>query len=897
MKRLFYFAAIAAVLAGCSKDLTSEVNPDSQKENEINLYGGVAVEATVGEATRVAVGNDGTASLMTWEAGDEITIAYDGKSYIYVAQTAGRTSTFAPKDAANAIMAIDGTQSVAAFYNVSAVDAGAKSATFDIASEQTEGALSNKLPLYAYNASAQYAAGKIVLTMSPLASVVEFEVKASADWNADALSLAPAKDAKVSGYTTIAGARIDAATGNVDVASATPATGEIRVNFAAVKNFNGSKRVQAVVGAACFGGEGTDGAYAGGAVVKLYNGGRENFRRVIWSAEAKKVDLTTVHKHIYQPLADIMAGHRNGITTAEDMKAFADEVNGDTESYPVGAGFCNDKGIVVLNGDISLAAYEPWTPIANFKGVFDGNDHRIYDIRVAQTGRYAGLFGVMRGTLRNVDLGSKDGATYDGTSAIEMKYNADVTTWCYAGAVAQVNGGELNNVKTFVPVTTTADAKCKSRIGGLCGSAYNSSLRSCHNYGAVQNIAASGAISYTGGIAGVIDGSSNADLMLAVKDCQNHGAVKTTLAVKDCAIGGLVGLVIKTALNVTVEDCTNEGEVFFDNGSASVNHNVGGIVGSCENSCPTLIVSNCTNSGAVHSNMNGNCFIGGIFGVSQGGATIENCTNDGNINFEQTAAAGGGYTSIGGVCGQNYRQTKIVGCTNNATVKSTKLQVSRIGGIVGTHNTSTLTDCENTGDVIIEMGATTSNWEAAGGIVGFYDGNDATILTSGCANSGNVTANVYTSNASVGAGGIVGMIKLGNIKDNTNTGAVSMHNAQSGAAAYAGGILGQIYSGAGTISGNANSGSVRATAEGTSTTLAAGGIVGINQTGTVAGGKNTGSIACALYAGSAVGWNKKSVSGVGVGGSVNGTVLTAANFSSLAIGKDDGTSDGLVFAN
>ncbi len=113
MKKLFYFAVAVAVLTGCSKDITTDVDSDSQKGNEPNYYGGVAVEATVADPSRVAVGNDGTASRMSWETGDEITLAYAGKPYVYVAQNAGRTSTFAPKDADNAITAIDAAQSVA----------------------------------------------------------------------------------------------------------------------------------------------------------------------------------------------------------------------------------------------------------------------------------------------------------------------------------------------------------------------------------------------------------------------------------------------------------------------------------------------------------------------------------------------------------------------------------------------------------------------------------------------------------------------------------------------------------------------------------------------------------------------------------------------------------------
>lgn len=210
MKKILFAATAAAMLIGCSKDITTDASIDNGGSDN-GYYGGIAVEASAGEATRVTVDGDtaSATSRMAWEAGDEITIAYDGKTYIYVAQSAGATSTFAPKDADNAIAAIDPAQDVAAYYNVASVDAATKTAKFDIAAEQHEGEPTNKLPLYAYDESAKYADGKLVLKMNPLASIVEFEVKSSGDWHADALSIAPSARAIFEGYTSIAGAKID----------------------------------------------------------------------------------------------------------------------------------------------------------------------------------------------------------------------------------------------------------------------------------------------------------------------------------------------------------------------------------------------------------------------------------------------------------------------------------------------------------------------------------------------------------------------------------------------------------------------------------------------------------------------------------------------------------------
>ena len=314
-------------------------------------------------------------------------------------------------------------------------------------------------------------------------------------------------------------------------------------------------------------------------------------------------------------------------------------------------------------------------------------------------------------------------------------------------------------------------------------------------------------------------------------------------------------------------------------------------------SCPTLVIDNCTNKGTVVSNMNGNCFIGGIAGVNYA-AAIRDCTNEAEVKFVQANAAGAGYLCIGGIAGQTYSGAKVTGCANRAAVSSDKLQVTRIGGIVGTHNASTIDDCSNSGDITLAYTATANNWEAAGGIVGFYDGTDGTAVTNGCTNSGKVSATVNSSNANIGAGGIAGIIKSGHATNNTNDGAVWMHNAQAGKSSYAGGIVGYDYNtkDKSAVTGNVNNGAVQATVEGTSALLAAGGIIGRNDVGAVSGCRNFGAVACALHAGALVGWNKKSVEDSAAGGSVNGTALTGTNYAELAVGfQDGGSSSGITF--
>lgn len=86
------------------------------------------------------------------------------------------------------------------------------------------------------------------------------------------------------------------------------------------------------------------------------------------------------------------------------------------------------------------------------------------------------------------------------------------------------------------------------------------------------------------------------------------------------------------------------------------------------------------------------------------------CTNEAEVKFVQANAAGAGYLCIGGIAGQTYSGAKVTGCANRAAVSSDKLQVTRIGGIVGTHNASTIDDCSNSGDITLAYTATANNW-------------------------------------------------------------------------------------------------------------------------------------------------------------------------------------------
>ncbi len=843
MKKLLFAAAVATMLAGCSKDLTSDTTIDKNiNDSEIDFHGGIAIEASAGETTRVTVDGDtaSATSRMAWEAGDEIIVAYDGRTYVYVAQNAGATSTFAPKDADNAIMAIDPAQDVAAFYNVAEVDAAAKTATFGIAAEQHEGEASNKLPLCAYDESARYADGKILLTMKPLASIVEFEVKSSADWNADALSLAPSARAAFTGYTSVENAKVDPRSGEIDLASADVSNEAIRVAFGGMKNFNGSKNVQAVVGAACFGGipETVEGAsaYAGGAVVKLYKNGRENFRRTIWTAEEKLVDLTTGRKHVYQPLADILAGHRNGISTADDMKAFADEINNATETFPVGTGFCNEDGTVVLNNDIDLSAFDNWTTMGYngdgslngveivFNGVFDGQNntvsglnivHRTYSHPIEYTdaagvvqtvyNNCAGLFGAISDDAEIMNL------TVEGT--ILEDYTDPNGTWSYAGGItAQMYGGTIRNCTSETIVSVGAGSSAKTRIGGIAGriaaSHGDCRIENCTNRGNL-NIAfpvykAQQAI--VGGCFGIIadDAAGNT---ISVSGCSNRGEITLTNSGNDSYVGGIVGYATRAkGIDGTLDNLRNYGKVSGGDTSGTSFY-VGGIAARINyhtfTDCVNEAGADVSFIGAAASTTE--IGVGGIVGVTNNAnntatAVIENCSNHAAVSIPKTVCKA---AYVGGIAGYLRYRAELNACDNDGTVSLGEATGQAFtGGIagkvgvasIGTADGILISDCTNSGEVM-SASAYTAGWDYIGGIAGaLYGGTNVAesdgygITVSGCINNGTVRM-LDDVKSKYRGGGITGLTNRANVLSCTNNGIVVIDRT-SAVSEHLGGIVG-----------------------------------------------------------------------------------------------------------
>ncbi len=145
------------------------------------------------------------------------------------------------------------------------------------------------------------------------------------------------------------------------------------------------------------------------------------------------------------------------ITTAAELKAFANAVNNDKNTF---AG-----KTVVLANDIDLN-WKEWTPIGQtgateFKGVFDGQGHTIYNLKVnsaAKTGAHysSGLFGWFEShgteniTVKNL--------TIDGANVVGHHYVAVVVGYTEGSTTIEnvhVKNAKINN--TFANFDASGD--------------------------------------------------------------------------------------------------------------------------------------------------------------------------------------------------------------------------------------------------------------------------------------------------------------------------------------------------------------------------------------------------------------------------------------------------------
>ena len=187
--------------------------------------------------------------------------------------------------------------------------------------------------------------------------------------------------------------------------------------------------------------------------------------------------------------------------TADELVGFSLLVNGSTGTRENFEGWT-----LTLADNINLDGIA-WTPIGQsnaFSGTFDGKGHTIEDMSANVTSGYAGLFGNVRGTVKNVQV----------TGSV----TASGKVMAVGGIVGYSAGGTVQNCLSKVNILAP---QVNYPVGGVVGESSNnpsdntsSTVNLCWNEGTVT-----GGSGSTGGIVGKNSKGT-------VTNCANFGGVK-----------------------------------------------------------------------------------------------------------------------------------------------------------------------------------------------------------------------------------------------------------------------------------------------------------------------------------------------------------------------------------
>lgn len=557
------------------------------------------------------------------------------------------------------------------------------------------------------------------------------------------------------------------------------------------------------------------------------------------------------------------------------------------------------KGAVYCGGITGLAATKEaltMTGCENHGAVlFTGDNTAAKDINlggitaIANTVTFDSC--VNLGSVRSNATATNKGATNIGGIVGIMNNACGTITNCVNGSSTDPSKGALTN---------DSPASGVVRMGGFVGSVISKPINvtGFKNYGLVTNNGAVGNWTALGGVVGNIGGITAVN---TVSDCENHGVVKNTKVVSRVSLGGVVGIIQKANTNVTgntnkgivtntgdapsnigvtlggivgrieastngentLQDNTNSGDVLFASASAydaNMLSGVAGILGghagniasSAYQPC-TLTIDNCTNTGKVEKTGAGasNMYVGGIAAFLNGVAksdthvaNVTDCTNGGAV-LNGSTGAGSWTTFTGGIVGYYHVTGELKGCTNNGSVtNTTSAQIKdsfvhfRLGGIVGSADNGTITDCTNNGEVKDES---ETNAGCVGGIVGCATSKPITLTN--CDNTKSVTVSFNSASIPypMDLGGILGYSSEDVTLDGCdNSGDVTNNRTTAALNIYMGGLVGQMPNKALTVRNCTMSGTLTNKASGGKATLGA--VAGICYDNTITDTHSTMSI-------------------------------------------------------
>jgi len=338
-----------------------------------------------------------------------------------------------------------------------------------------------------------------------------------------------------------------------------------------------------------------------------------------------------------------------------------------------------DTGDYLLGNDIDCSSIANFTPIQDFGGSFNGQNHTIDNLTINYPDTsYVGLF-----------ASSGQNFSISNLNIINVGISGADGTGCLVGSSPYGEGSvSINNVHCSGSVVGNT-----FNVGGLSGQLNLATITNSSFTGTVT----AGDGSSVGGLVGLITAGTT------ITDSYFSG---DTIGGMD--VGGLIG-----NFSCWTESCSNliDGSHSLGTISAS-SSNSGGLVGSNN---PAITIDDSYSNSVI----NGDSNVGGLVGFFGIGSSLYQ-------SYSSSSSVSGGF-SVGGLIGFANENTTINQCFANVSSVSGS---SQVGGLVGfLNNNSVLIDSYSTSNVNV-----TTSYGDLGGLIGLANigtGNISRTYSSG----------------------------------------------------------------------------------------------------------------------------------------------------------------------
>ena len=629
-------------MAGCAKETAPELSPAGSDF--------LVLKADVADLTKTDISEGNS----TWEAGDVITVVYDGAAYEYVAQSAGETTTFT---STAGITAYDAAKPLTAYYPATDV-----AGTIKIESEKTlafkEGTQVNAscAPLVGTPKSDNLKDGALSIVFSNVFAVLELRIDAGElAGTATSIKVEPASASDFEGYLSFTGT-VDPST--LAVSPAENGTGNsLTLNLPANADPKQAMTLKFPVGRF---------STASGLKITLTTSEGSYSRNVYKTGVTSYVQKgdNFYAKHLAKPMYAF--ANAGGIATADDLVAFAAAVNAG-ESI---VNWMNADGKVVLLNDIDMSSVTSWTPIGAsafnwasnaltlasgkmFTGYFDGQGYKIKNFKMVCDNTVAGsawgLFGGLGAgavvenlvidescslelnATNQTDCGVVAGMMWDAkvrniTSNAAMKFDGKyakrITMAVVGMAFAENDSTVVKNVVNNGKIVASDGGSTENggnaiQVAGILGFGTNHlnsseivAVLDCTNNGDMES-----ATARTSGIAAACNRYTH------LRGCKNYGDQVNTFNLKTEGAGSAArigNITCITGTGSSLYDCINYGDVISTTKGA-----IAGII--CLINDDGCVLENVATYGRVITDRAAKAYCGAFFGQCNKKATFTNC--------------------------------------------------------------------------------------------------------------------------------------------------------------------------------------------------------------------------------------------------------------------------------